>query len=100
VSAVPIELRAAVAGELDRLVRGELPALLLWVNNYGTEGAVLVQQPDEIWEHRFTDAVRTDDGGWHVVVPLFTTAESPSDLSAELNVDPGGNATLHDVHVL
>ena len=89
-----------MALELNRLVLGELPYLLHWANNYGTEGAVLIEQPDEIWEHRHTDALRTDDGGWHVVIPLFTTTESPSDLSAEIIVDPMGNATLHDVHIL
>ena len=96
-TAVPVELRVAVARELDRLVRGELPDLLHWVSNYG---AVLVRQPDAIWDHRCTDALRTTDGGWHLVLPLFTEAESPSDLSAEVIVDQMGHATLHDVDVL
>ena len=100
VGTVPVELHSAVATELDQLVRGERPELMHWVDNYGTEGAVLVAQPQAIWEHPYTDAVRTIDGGWRVVVPLFTDAESPSDLSAELIVDPSGRATLHDVHVL
>jgi hypothetical protein len=39
-------------------------------------------------------------GGWHLVVPLWTTDESPSDLSAELLIAPDGVATIHDVHVL
>jgi hypothetical protein len=99
-AAVPVELRAAVAHELDRLVRGDLPHLLHWVNSHRDQGVLLIRQPDEIWEHRYTDALRTDDGGWHVVVPLFTTTESPSDLSAQIVVDPTGNATLHDVSVL
>ena len=99
-TAVPVELREAVARQLGRLVRGEMPDLLHWVNSYGPNGAVLVEQPDAIWDHRFTDAVRTDDGGWHLVLPLFTEAESPSDLSAEVTVDSMGNATVRDVHVL
>jgi hypothetical protein len=48
VTAIPVELRATIARELDRLVRGELPALLVWVNNDGSKGAALIQQPDEI----------------------------------------------------
>ena len=94
---VPVEIRSKVAGELDRLVRGELPELLVSVNEYP---AVLMPQPDAIWDHRCTDATRTADGGWHVVVPLFTESESPSDLSAEIIIDSVGNAMLHDVHVL
>jgi hypothetical protein len=34
------------------------------------------------------------------VVPLWTTDESPSDLSAELTVRPDGVVTLDDVHVM
>jgi hypothetical protein len=89
-----------VARQLGRLVRGEIPDLLHWVNNYGPTGAVLVEQPDAIWDHRCTDAVKTSDGGWHLVLPLFTATESPSDLSAEVTVDSNGNATIRDVHVL
>jgi hypothetical protein len=100
VAVIPVELRPALAHELDRLVRGELVTLMECVTNYGSQGAVLVPQPETIWEHPFADAVQTHDGGWHVVLPLFTAAESPSDLSAELIIDPSGIATLHDVHVL
>jgi hypothetical protein len=89
-----------VAGQLDRLVRGDFPGLLHWVENYGASGAVLVAQPSAIWEHPRTDALRTIDGGWHLVLPMFTEAESPSDLSAEVLIDPDGLATIHDVHVL
>ena len=97
---VPVELRAAVRGQLERLVAGEMPEQLVWVENYGRTGAVLVPQPDLIWEHPWSDAVPTDDGGWHVVVPLFTETESPSDLSAEIIIDPTGTAAVYDVHVL
>jgi hypothetical protein len=34
------------------------------------------------------------------VVPLWTTDESPSDLSAEVDVTPDGIATITGVHVL
>ena len=97
---VPVELRPAIRHELDRLVGGELPELLVWVHTYGEAGAVLVPQPDDVWEHEASEATRRDDGGWHVVVPLFTEAESPSVLSAEIVVDVRGAATIHDVHVL
>ena len=97
---VPDELRPAIAVQLSHLVRGDLPELLTWVRNYGEDGAVLVEQPADIWEHRYTDVVRRIDGGWHVVVPLWTEDESPSDLSAEIIVTPAGAATIHDVHVL
>jgi hypothetical protein len=33
-------------------------------------------------------------------VPLWTTEESPSDLSAEFEIDPEGVVTLDDVRVL
>lgn len=70
------------------------------MRRYGANGATLVRQPDDLWHHRYADAVRTNDGGWHVVVPLWTTEEAPSDLSAEVLVGPDGTATLHNVHVL
>jgi hypothetical protein len=47
-----------------------------------------------------TDALRTDTGEWHVVVPLWTTDEEPSDLSAEIRVTTDGRAEVVDVHVL
>jgi len=99
-AAIPPQLRPAVAHELDRLVRGELPGLLHWVENYHANGAALIAQPSAIWEHPQADAVQTPDGGWHVIVPLFTESKSPSDLSAEVVVDPEGVASIHDVHVL
>ena len=97
--AVPDELRPAIAEHLARLVRGDLPDLLTWVARYGS-GSVLIEQPTEIWTHRESDAIRTEDGGWHVVLPPSTTTESPSDLSAEVRLDAGGTATIEDVHVL
>lgn len=81
-------------------MRGDLPELLVWVREYGASGAVLVDQPSEIWEHRDSDATRMDDGRWHVVVPLFTEEEHPSDLSAEIIVNQDGSAVIQDVHVL
>jgi len=57
---------------------------------------VLVAQPSAIWEHPYTDAVQTNGGGWHLVLPLFTEAQSPSDLSAEVIVDPDAVAWFRD----
>jgi len=93
-------LRPAVRTQLDALVRGELPDMLLWVRRYGESGAVLVAQPDEIWNHPWSDALQRVDGSWSVVVPLWTEDEAPSDLTAELSVDAAGAATIDDVHVL
>lgn len=97
---IPDEVQGAVRQELDALVAGQRPEDLLWVRRYGSTGATLVQQPDEVWDHPYADAVRTQDGGWHIVVPLWTTDESPSDLSAEFLVQADGSAILHNVHVL
>ena len=100
VAVVPESLRGAVGAELRSLVRGERPELLTWVREYGARGATLIEQPDDIWTHRYSDVTETDDGGWFIVVPLWTTEESPSDLSAELAVASDGTAHLLDVHVL
>lgn len=89
-----------VGQQLGMLVRGDFPDLLTWVRRYGRDGAVLIPQPEEIWEHGQSSARQTDDGGWHIVVPLFTEEESPSELTAEIFVGPDGDATIHDVHVL
>jgi hypothetical protein len=100
VGIVPLELRSAIASELAALVRGELPVMLTWVQRYGNRGAVLVDQPDEIWTHPRSDVTEILAGGWHVVLPLWTTEEAPSDLSAEVLIDNQRHATLLDVHVL
>jgi hypothetical protein len=89
-----------VREQLDRLAAGDFPDLMTWVRRYGRDGAMLVRQPDAIWEHPRSTAVQTDEGGWHVVLPLWTTNESPSDLSAEVLVAADGTAVVHDVHVL
>lgn len=96
---VPDAVRTAVRQELDALVAGARPEHLTWVRRYGASGARLVRQPDACWDHPGADAVRRDDGGWHVVVPLWTTDESPSDLCADVVVQPDGRAVLQDVRV-
>ena len=97
VSAVPVPFRQALRAELDALVAGERPELLVWVDDYP---ATLVRQPDEIWTHPISQVVQRADGSAWAVLPLWTEAESPSDLSAEVEVDPSGSATSVDVHVL
>lgn len=97
---VPESIRGAVASELDALLRGDRPEHLVWVREYRESGAVLVEQRPAIWTHQYTDAVATTAGGWHVIVPLWTEDEQPSDLSAEFLVDPEGRATLSGVRVL
>jgi hypothetical protein len=100
VGIIPVELRATISSQLDLLVRGELPELLTWVMDYGPEGAHLIPQPDEIWTHKSSDAGPMTGGGWWAVVPLWTSAESTSDLSAEVEVGAAGEARILDVHVL
>ena len=97
---IPEELRPSIREQLDRLVLGDMPELLVWARTYGPDGAVLVPQPPEIWEHPDSNAVRMDDGRWHVVMPLYTEAEEPSDLSAEIIVNQDGSAVIQNVHVL
>ena len=100
VTTVPQDLRIAIFAQLQALVRGDLPELLTWVQQYKGIGTALVTQPMEIWTHRDTEVTPTRDGGWHVVVPLWTSDESPSDLSAEVTVAPDGRARITSVHVL
>lgn len=97
---VPEHLRPALRAELDALVRGERPEHMLWVDEYGDDGATLVVQPEAIWDHPGTDATLQDDGSWWVILPLWTELECPSDLSAEVEVDPSGQVTLRDLHVM
>lgn len=99
-SGVPEEFRPALRRELDLLVEGELPHLLTWVRQYGDCGASLVRQPDLAWSHPWTDFLRRVDGTFHGTLPLWTTDESPSDLSAEFDIDHDGVVTLTDLHVL
>jgi hypothetical protein len=100
VGEVPVEVRIVVREEVDRLVAGDLPNLMTWVHAHGSSGATLVPPPEDWWAHPWSDAVPMQSGGWHVVVPLWTTEESPSDLSAEVEVSQSGQARITDVHVL
>lgn len=81
-------------------MNGRRPDLLVWVRNYGASGAELVPQPEAIWDHPETDYLPRQDGTVAIVVPLWTSEESPSDLSAELEITASGAVALTDVHVL
>jgi hypothetical protein len=100
VATVPEGLRPAIAEQLGALVEGRLPGQMTWVGQYGRSRATLVAQPPEIWTHSRTEVSPVVNGGWKVVLPLWTTKEAPSDLTAEVSVSAGGRATIHDVHVL
>ncbi|RHW22399.1 hypothetical protein D0Z08_31590 [Nocardioides immobilis] len=81
-------------------MQGERPSLLTWVRNYGSTGAVLTVQPDDVWTHPDSDLEIRPDGTAYGVVPLWTTEESPSDIAAEFEVDTRGRAEILDVRVL
>jgi hypothetical protein len=85
---------------LDQLAVGDRPELLTWVSDYGQSGTELVIQPDEIWNHHWTNYAEREDGSAYGSVPLWTTDQSPSDLSAEFEVTPFGAVLLTVVHVL
>ena len=85
---------------MDQLAAGGRPGLLTWVSAYGHSGTKLVAQPDEIWSHQWTNYAEREDGSAYGSVPLWTTDQSPSDLSAEFEVTPSGTVSLTDVHVL
>ena len=97
---VPECHRVSIRRELSDLVAGTRPELLTWVDRYGEGGAVLIPQPEEIWTHDGADFVARPDGSAFVVLPLWTTDESPSGLSAEVEIAAEGVAEIVDVHVL
>ena len=74
--------------------------MLTWVREYGTDGATLIEQPEDIWSHVQADYIVRDDGSVSVELPLWTTDEAPSDLTAQFDIAADGAARLHDVHVL
>ena len=97
---VPERYRASIRHELDDLVAGARPELLTWVHHYGDDGATLIEQPEDIWAHERADVIERTDGSAYVVLPLWTTEEAPSDLSAEVEIAVDGTAEISDVHVL
>lgn len=97
---IPERYRTAIRQQLDALARGDSPELLTWVHEYGPNGAVLVIQPEAIWTHPDSIVEARANGTAWGVVPLWTFDESPSDLSAELEIDVQGRAVIVDVRVL
>ncbi|WP_420371467.1 DUF7668 domain-containing protein [Kribbella sandramycini] len=76
----------------------EVPEQLLeWVDSYP---AVLIRQPDDVWTHRYTHFLERDDGSITFEIPLWTTDESPSDLTAQIELEADGRIHIYDVHVL
>ena len=94
---VPEQYRDALQTELNALVGGQRPELMTWVTAYP---ARLVRQPELIWSHPESEVVERDNGTAFGVLPLWTTDESPSDLSVEFEIDTHGTVTISDVHVL
>lgn len=95
----PARCRTDLSAAISDLVTGTRPDLLTWVREYGESGAQLVAQPEDIWTHSRTDYVERADGTAYGSVPIWTTAESPSDLTAEFEIAADGSVHLTDVHV-
>jgi hypothetical protein len=89
---VPPVFRAALRRELDALVAGERPELMIWVQNYGKSGTSLVPQPEAIWDHALTDFLVRADGSSFGTAPLWTVDE--------FEITDEGVVTLTDLHVL
>jgi hypothetical protein len=98
-------VRRLAAGEVDALrsegVKGLEGDPLLWVREYPAE---LVPLSADVWTHPEADSFAFDDGsGWAVVLPMWTTTESPSDLSLEMSVTkrgPGLEFEINNIHVM
>lgn len=80
VGIIPVKYRGAIRAELDALADDARPEVMTWVTAYP---ARLVRQPDLIWSHAGSEIFERDDGTAYGVVPLWTTDETPSDLSVE-----------------
>jgi hypothetical protein len=93
---VPEQYRDAIRAELDALVRGDRPEMMTWVTAYP---ARLVRQPDLIWSDAQAELIERDDGTAYADLPLWTTDESPSDLTVVLEIDSLGTVTISDLRV-
>lgn len=94
---IPEKYRDAIRAELDALTDGKNPEMMTWVAAYPAQ---LVHQPNSVWSHPESEVIERDDGTAFGVVPLWTTDEAPSELSAEFEIDRRGAVTISDVHVL
>ena len=78
--------------------------MMLWAHRYRPRGepdrsAILIDQPDEIFDHRYTSVIEMDHGGCALDLPLWTTEESPSDLTVSMTVDVDGAVRIDDLRV-
>ena len=80
---IPARRRVALRAGPGDLVTGVRRDLLAWVRQYGESGAELVMQPEDAGTHAGADYAERADGTGYGSVPVWTTAESPGDLSAE-----------------
>jgi hypothetical protein len=98
-------VRRLAADDIDGLrsegVKGLEGDPLLWVREYP---AKLVPLPGDVWRHPEADAFAFDDeSGWWVVLPIWTTAESPSDLPLEMSVKKRGSSLefeIDNIHIM
>jgi hypothetical protein len=105
---VPDRWRPVLGALVDRLVAGDYAGLaadgLVWFTDDPTDETVgdfiemypdtLVEMPADGWLYSEHDYNVQDDGSWSAYVPLWTTRESPSDLTMEAVVwDDGVNVT-------
>jgi hypothetical protein len=107
-TAVSIAVNLLVRGEyeaLDRLTSGRLVSANLLRRAVEEYGKTLVEPPRSAWDE--IDAVQAPDlkpATFHVVFPLWTKEEGPSDLTLELRLVeayPGALETeVVDLHVL
>lgn len=97
IGVVPEVLRPAIRAELQAIVTGDGPGVMLRVREYP---ATLIPKPEAMWSHPLSEVQVPNDGTAWCVLPLWTMDESASDLSAELEIDEQGRVTISDVHVL
>ena len=57
-------------------------------------GAILIDEPKEIFDHRYTSVIEMDDGGWTLTSRCGPSRESPSDLTVSMTVDFDGAVTI------
>lgn len=113
---VPEHLRPALEAVVRRLAAGDAEGLvrdghvehpdadlLMWVREYGNDGATLVPLPPEAWDEDDATASPQGEGEWSVELPLWTVEEGRSDLTLQADVTErpeGPFVVINDIHVL
>jgi hypothetical protein len=95
-------------GDFDGLKRDGIDPypeadLGLWIRQYGPSGATVVPLPPEAWTSSEAIAIDGQPGVWAIVVDIWTTDESPSDLTLEATVTEsaeGISVTVDNLHVM